>query len=137
MSRVLIAGCGYVGSRLAELLMEDDDDVWGLRRDPSSLPDRVRPVAADVTDPSSLAGLPEGLDGVVYAVTFAVDAGAAAGAGLGLIVHEFPEAVICFLLLQRAGVGDRTAFIGAFAAAGGNGDRLFAAQQIQLNRRPR
>jgi len=58
------------------------------------------------------------LDGVVYAVTFAVDAGAAAGAGLGLIVHEFPEAVICFLLLQRAGVGDRTAFIGAFAAAG-------------------
>lgn len=67
MKRVLIAGCGYVGSRLAELLV-DDGRVWGLKRQPSGLPAGVEPVAADVTDPETLDGLPDGLDAVVYAV---------------------------------------------------------------------
>lgn len=68
MSRVLVAGCGYVGSRLAELLVSDGSRVWGLKRHPDGLPDGVVPVRGDVTDPDSLAGLPEGLDAVVYAV---------------------------------------------------------------------
>jgi len=58
------------------------------------------------------------LDGVVYAVAFEVDAALAVTAGLGLVLHEFPEAVICFLLLQRAGASARWAFVGAFVAAG-------------------
>lgn len=68
MERVLIAGCGYVGSRLAELLVDDGLRVWGLKRHPSGLPAGVEPVAADVSDPATLAGLPDGLDAVVYAV---------------------------------------------------------------------
>lgn len=69
MSRVLVAGCGYVGSRLAELLVEGGDEVWGLRRRPVDLPDGVEPIAADVTESGSLRHLPAGLDAVVYAVS--------------------------------------------------------------------
>lgn len=69
MNRVLIAGCGYVGSRLAELLVEDGIDVWGLKRRPAGLPDGVVALEADVTDPATLRPLPAGLDAVVYAVS--------------------------------------------------------------------
>ncbi|NIP79569.1 MAG: NAD(P)H-binding protein [Gemmatimonadetes bacterium] len=64
---VLIAGCGYVGTRLAELLVRDGHPVLGLRRDPSGLPEGVLPVAADVSDPATLRDLPA-TDAVVYAV---------------------------------------------------------------------
>lgn len=69
MERVLIAGCGYVGSRLAELLVEEGRTVYGLKRDPSTLPDGVEPVAADVSEPATLRDVPARLDGVVYAVS--------------------------------------------------------------------
>lgn len=69
MARVLIAGCGYVGGALARLLVADGDTVFGLKRTPDDLPPKVEPVAADVTDPSSLEGLPGSLDAVVYAVS--------------------------------------------------------------------
>jgi nucleoside-diphosphate-sugar epimerase len=65
---VLVAGCGYVGARLAELLAADGVAVWGLKRDPSELPGRVRPIAADVSVPASLEGLPRGIAALVYAV---------------------------------------------------------------------
>lgn len=65
--RVLIAGCGYVGSRLAEELAREGHRVHGLRRDPSRLPEGVLPVAADLTDPSTLGELPRDVDRVVYA----------------------------------------------------------------------
>lgn len=60
--RVLIAGCGYVGTALALELR--DHTVYGLRRDPSGLPDHVLPIAADLTDRASLR-LPE-VDAIVY-----------------------------------------------------------------------
>jgi nucleoside-diphosphate-sugar epimerase len=66
MARVLIAGCGYVGAALAARLAEDGHDVWGMRRDPSGLPGGVRPLAADLRDPASLAALPDALDHVFY-----------------------------------------------------------------------
>lgn len=65
---VLIAGCGYVGGRLAELLLADGARVWGLRRHPSGLPSGVEPVAADVTGPETLQGLPP-VRALVYAVS--------------------------------------------------------------------
>lgn len=64
---VLIAGCGYVGSELARLLLADGHAVWGMRRRPDALPPGVVPVAADLTRPNTLAGLPAGIDAVVYA----------------------------------------------------------------------
>lgn len=64
--RVLIAGCGYVGRELARRLADSGHRVWGLSRHPGGLPEGVEPVAADLTDPTALRDLPEGLDAVVY-----------------------------------------------------------------------
>lgn len=58
------------------------------------------------------------LDGVVFAVTHAMDPALAATAAVGLVVHQLPVAVVCFILLQRGGLGDRMAALLAFAAAG-------------------
>jgi nucleoside-diphosphate-sugar epimerase len=66
LARVLIAGCGYVGSVLAEELAHDGHEVWGLRRRVTALPDGVRPLEADLALPATLAGLPPGLDFVFY-----------------------------------------------------------------------
>ncbi len=65
--RVLIAGCGYVGQALGLGLRQSWHEVWGLRRDTSSLPKGIHPVAADLSRPETLEGLPANLDYVVYA----------------------------------------------------------------------
>ncbi len=58
MTRVLIAGCGDVGSHAGSLLATMGHDVTGLRRSPDRLPSEIRGLAADLTDPSTL-DLPE------------------------------------------------------------------------------
>ena len=63
--RVLIAGCGYVGSALATELVDAGHSVHGLRRSVARLPRGVLGVAADLTDPSTLTALPE-VDALVY-----------------------------------------------------------------------
>lgn len=65
--RVLIAGCGYVGIQLGLMLSEAGHQVFGLRRDPSSLPKAISGVSADLVNRSSLDALPESIDRVVYA----------------------------------------------------------------------
>jgi len=65
--RVLVAGCGYVGSALAADLAGDGHAVFGLRRRPVGLPPGVAPIAADLSDAATLGALPRGLDAVVYA----------------------------------------------------------------------
>jgi len=75
---VLIVGCGYVGTELARQLAADGVRVFGVRRDPTGLPDGVVPVAADVTDPASLqAALPREVEAIVYAVSPATRSGEA------------------------------------------------------------
>ena len=64
--RVLIAGCGYVGCALGTLLASEGHTVFGLRRDPASIPDSIRPVAADLSVPITPETLPEELDYVFY-----------------------------------------------------------------------
>ncbi len=66
MARILIAGCGYVGSALGQSLALDAHDVWGLRRRPASLPLGVRPISADLAVPGTLKDLPPDLDAVFY-----------------------------------------------------------------------
>jgi nucleoside-diphosphate-sugar epimerase len=66
VSRVLIAGCGYVGSALADRLIEAGHEVWGLRRSAARLPQGVKPIYANLNDLDSLEGLPSPLDYVVY-----------------------------------------------------------------------
>lgn len=58
MSRVLIAGCGYVGSALADELLRLGHEVTALRRGDGDRPVGVRACRADLSDPSSLGGLP-------------------------------------------------------------------------------
>ena len=64
--RVLIAGCGYVGSALGELLASEGHSVFGLRRDPASLQDPITPVAVDLSRTISPETLPGTLDHVFY-----------------------------------------------------------------------
>ena len=67
MAKVLIAGCGDVGSRLARRLVEAGHDVTGLRRSPLDLAG-VTSLQADVTRPDTLE-LPPGLDVVFIILT--------------------------------------------------------------------
>jgi nucleoside-diphosphate-sugar epimerase len=67
--RVFIAGCGDVGGVLASALLQDGHTVFGLKRDVSTLPDGVQPIAADLLDPATLTGLPQNLDGLVFMPT--------------------------------------------------------------------
>lgn len=69
MARVLIAGCGYVGTALGLRLIERGDEVWALRRDPTGLPDAFNKIAADLAQPAALAAMPSGLDHVVYSAS--------------------------------------------------------------------
>ncbi|MCE5234286.1 MAG: NAD-dependent epimerase/dehydratase family protein [Mizugakiibacter sp.] len=69
MQRVLIAGCGDVGARLAARLVARGDAVWGLRRSARALPPGVRPLRADLADPATLRALPGGITQLVYAAT--------------------------------------------------------------------
>jgi nucleoside-diphosphate-sugar epimerase len=64
--RILIAGCGFVGTRLGLDLAEEGHEVWGLRREPGGLPAPIRPVRADLTEPETLQGLPDPLDLVFF-----------------------------------------------------------------------
>jgi nucleoside-diphosphate-sugar epimerase len=65
--RVLIVGCGRLGSSVAERLVADAHTVFGLRRSDRALPDGVVPLIGDVSRPESLQ-LPEALDACIYAV---------------------------------------------------------------------
>lgn len=65
--QVLIAGCGYVGRRLAELLVAGGRRVYALRRSATKPPAGVVGVRADLMDPATLAALPDQIDAVVYA----------------------------------------------------------------------
>lgn len=64
--RVLIAGCGDLGTALGLELATAGDQVIGLRRHPQALPAAIQPFAADLADPQSLEPLPP-VDAVVYA----------------------------------------------------------------------
>ena len=68
MSSVLIAGCGYVGSALAQRCVKAGQQVWGLKRHPAGLPRGVRAIAADLLEPESLQDLPRELSRVYYCV---------------------------------------------------------------------
>ncbi|MGB3741598.1 MAG: SDR family oxidoreductase [Castellaniella sp.] len=67
--RVLVAGCGDVGTRVALLLRDSGAEVWGLRRSDVPLPAGITLLQADLTDARSLRNLPEHIDRVVYLPT--------------------------------------------------------------------
>lgn len=64
--RVLIAGCGDVGTALGLRLAAEGHEVFGLRRRPERLPAPLRGLAGDVTAPETLGALPDGIELVAY-----------------------------------------------------------------------
>ncbi len=64
MARILIAGCGGIGCKLGQLLVQNNHEVFGLRRDISKIPDNITPIQADLSTPND--NLPENIDYVFY-----------------------------------------------------------------------
>jgi ZIP family zinc transporter/zinc and cadmium transporter len=58
------------------------------------------------------------LDGMVYSITFAVSVFTGTLAATGMVLHEFPEGIITYVLLMRSGFKERTSLAMAVAAAG-------------------
>lgn len=66
MARILIAGCGYVGTALAERLADEGHEVFALRRSVESPSSGIRWIRADLIEVDTLRGLPGRLDRVCY-----------------------------------------------------------------------
>jgi nucleoside-diphosphate-sugar epimerase len=68
--RVLMAGCGDLGQRVAKLLLARGDEVYALRRHPPAQDDSsVRWLSADLTRPETMPELPERITQLVYLPT--------------------------------------------------------------------
>jgi zinc transporter ZupT len=57
------------------------------------------------------------LDGVVYSITFTVSIFTGILAAMGMVLHEFPEGIITYLLLIRGGGSPKQSLVLAFLAA--------------------
>ncbi len=57
------------------------------------------------------------IDGFIYSIAFTVSVLTGFLATVGMVLHEFPEGVVTYLLLLRSGFGERRAALFAFAAA--------------------
>jgi ZIP family zinc transporter/zinc and cadmium transporter len=57
------------------------------------------------------------IDGFVYSITFTVSLFTGALAATGMVLHEFPEGIITYLLLLRGGFSEKTSLILALFAA--------------------
>ena len=68
MSRVLIAGCGDVGTALGLSLAERGHDVFGARRSAHRLPQPLHPLPVDLVDARAIERTVPTVDAVVYAV---------------------------------------------------------------------
>jgi ZIP family zinc transporter len=57
------------------------------------------------------------IDGVIYSIAFSVSLLTGYLATIGMVLHEFPEGIVTYLLLVRAGFAPRRSMVMAFAAA--------------------
>jgi zinc and cadmium transporter len=57
------------------------------------------------------------IDGFIYSITFTVSILTGYLATMGMVLHEFPEGIITYLLLLRGGLSERNAMLLAFLAA--------------------
>ena len=58
------------------------------------------------------------LDGFIHSVTFNVSIFTGVLAAIGMVLHEFPEGIVTFLLLERGGFTRKKAILWAVVAAG-------------------
>jgi len=57
------------------------------------------------------------IDGVIYSVTFNVSVLTGVLAATGMVLHEFPEGIVTFVLLERGGFSRKKSTLYAFLAA--------------------
>lgn len=57
------------------------------------------------------------IDGAVYSITFTVSIFTGVLAATGMVLHEFPEGIVTYLLLLRGGFSEKTALVLALLAA--------------------
>lgn len=57
LSRVLVVGCGAIGTQLAHKLSEQGHAVTGLKRHPPASDGRIDYIAADITSPADVANI--------------------------------------------------------------------------------
>jgi len=62
-------------------------------------------------------GLHSFIDGFIYSIAFTVSVLTGFLATVGMVLHEFPEGIVTYLLLVRGGFGERRATVLAFVAA--------------------
>ena len=112
--RVLIVGCGRLGSDIAELLVRGGHAVFGLRRSNRALPEGVVGLVGDVSLEESLF-LPDSMDACVYAVAAGErsDAAyrAAYPAGAGNVIRALERSgsgAARFLFVSSTGVYGQT-----------------------------
>lgn len=72
--RILISGCGDLGLETGRRLARLGHQVWGLRRHPEPVraawqATGIQPLAADLTRPATLAGLPNAFEAVIHTVS--------------------------------------------------------------------
>jgi len=84
----------------------------GRERDNRRVPGRIL-----VAVPLVGIGLHSAVDGLIYAVTFRIDVFTGVLAAIGMILHEFPEGVITYVLLADAGLRRRRAILLALLTA--------------------
>ena len=108
MAHVLIAGAGYVGLALADILLAAGHRVTGLRRAPPVAAGGLSWLAADATRPETLRDLPDDLDAVVCALS---PDGRNEDAyrrtyveGTGNVAAALPDRPLPFLLVSSTGV---------------------------------
>lgn len=68
MKVLVTGGSGFIGRHLVRSLKSDGFEVSALARNATSVPQGVRFVSGDVTDPASLPSAVEGIDAVVHLV---------------------------------------------------------------------
>lgn len=122
---VLIAGCGYLGTAVGALLARLGQTVYGLRRDPSGLPDSITPLAGDLTEPRSLA-LP-----AVDALVFAAAPGRRGEEAYRAVYRAGLEAVLD--ALESAGHRPRRAIFVSSTAVYGQNDGSWVDEQSQTD----
>lgn len=64
--RILLAGCGDLGQRVAQHLLARGDEVFALRRRPPENEGGVQWLRGDLADPAGLRGLPRGVTRLAY-----------------------------------------------------------------------
>ena len=69
MAKILIVGCGAIGSKLATEISANGHKVTGLKRTPPTISDGWNYFLADISNASDLVGLPTDFDQIFFIVS--------------------------------------------------------------------